>query len=64
MIGHTGLLGYTQDSFFVGENGPTPVSESYAAPFRFGGTLKSVTYTLGGFAPDIESRLALELATE
>ncbi|WP_080840796.1 arylsulfatase [Cohnella massiliensis] len=64
VIGHTGLLGYTQDSFFVGENGPTPVSESYAAPFRFGGTLKSVTYTLGGFAPDIESRLALELATE
>ncbi|WP_337100178.1 arylsulfatase [Paenibacillus sp. YIM B09110] len=63
-VGHTGYLGFSNEQFHVGENNPTPVSPTYASPFRFSGKLNNVVYTLGGYSADLESLLAVELATE
>lgn len=57
-------LGSTGGLFQVGRNGQSPVHSSYETPFAFGGKLHRVTYTLGGYEPDLDAAIALELATE
>lgn len=57
-------LGYTNGLFQVGRNNQSPIHSSYQTPFVFGGKLHRVVYTLGGYEPDFEGAIALELATE
>ena len=44
------------DSFCVGCDDSTPVSESYAAPYRFTGDLHRVTVAAEGEAHDVSER--------
>jgi len=49
----------TDETFDVGEDYGTPVSESYQVPFRFNGTLEQVTIKLGPVDPEAEAALGI-----
>ena len=57
-IGRITLHTYTLmgDNFCIGFDDATPVSESYAAPFRFTGDLHTVTVAAEGEAPDVSEQ--------
>ena len=44
------------DNFCVGYDDATPVSDSYTAPFRFTGELRTVTVAAEGDAPDVSEQ--------
>jgi arylsulfatase A-like enzyme len=63
-LGNLQGLGFGGGLFHIGRSGYSIVKRGLPAPYSFTGTIHQVVYTLGGYEPDLEALLELELASE